>query len=93
MLGHIQTVRNEAWSDTLQAVSLARLLGSVPCPFYHFWGMLHVEIYSYQHRCSGICHDLVYACLDICCSHFLTIVAGVDLHFRHESELPELPVY
>ena len=30
----------------------------------------------------------VYACLDTCCSHFLTIVAGVDLHFRHESELP-----
>ena len=29
-----------------------------------------------------------YACLDTCCSHFLTIIAGVDLHFRHESELP-----
>ena len=26
--------------------------------------------------------------LDTCCSHFLTIIAGVDLHFRHESELP-----
>ena len=24
--------------------------------------------------------------LDTCCSHFLTIIAGVDLHFRHESE-------
>ena len=31
---------------------------------------------------------LVYTCLDTCCSHFLTITAGVDLHFRHESELP-----
>ena len=30
----------------------------------------------------------VYTCLDTCCSHFLTIIAGVDLHFRHESELP-----
>ena len=29
--------------------------------------------------------DLVYECLDTCCSHFLTCV---DLHFRHESELP-----
>ena len=42
-----------------------------------------------------ICYDeeffpllLVYACLYTCCSHFLTIIAGVDLHFRHESELP-----
>ena len=28
--------------------------------------------------------------LDTCCSHFLTIIAGVDLHFRYryESELP-----
>ena len=26
--------------------------------------------------------------LDTRCSHFLTIIAGVDLHFRHESELP-----
>ena len=32
--------------------------------------------------------QLVSACLDTCCSHFLTIIAGVDLHFRHESELP-----
>ena len=31
---------------------------------------------------------MVHACLDTCCSHFLTIIAGVDLHFRHESELP-----
>ena len=31
---------------------------------------------------------LVYACLDTCCSHYLTIIAGGDLHFRHESELP-----
>ena len=31
---------------------------------------------------------LAYACFDTCCSHFLTIIAGVDLHFRHESELP-----
>ena len=31
---------------------------------------------------------MVCACLDTCCSHFLTIIAGVDLHFRHESELP-----
>ena len=31
---------------------------------------------------------LVYACLDTCCSDFLTIIAGVDLNFRHESELP-----
>ena len=31
---------------------------------------------------------LVYASLDTCCSHFLTIIAGVDLHFRHESKLP-----
>ena len=30
---------------------------------------------------------MVYACLDTCCSHFLTIIAGVDVHFRHESEL------
>ena len=30
---------------------------------------------------------LVYA-LDTCCSHFLTIIADMDLHFRHESELP-----
>ena len=29
----------------------------------------------------------IYECLDTCCSHFLTIIAGVDLHFRHESEL------
>ena len=28
------------------------------------------------------------ACLDICYSHFLTIIAGVDLHFRHDSKLP-----
>ena len=31
---------------------------------------------------------VVYACLDTCCSHFLTIIAGVDLHFRHESKRP-----
>ena len=31
---------------------------------------------------------MVYVCLDTCCSHFLTIIAGVDLHFRHESKLP-----
>ena len=31
---------------------------------------------------------MVYACLDTCCTHFLTIIAGVDLHFRRESELP-----
>ena len=31
---------------------------------------------------------IVYACLHTCCSHFLTIIAGVDLHYRHESELP-----
>ena len=31
---------------------------------------------------------VVYACLDTCCSYFLTVIAGVDLHFRHESELP-----
>ena len=31
--------------------------------------------------------SLVYVSLDTCCSHFLTIIAGVDLHFRHESEL------
>ena len=32
----------------------------------------------------------VYACLDTCCCHFVTIIAGVhvELHFRHESELP-----
>ena len=29
---------------------------------------------------------LVYAYLDTCCGHFLTIIAGVDLHFGHESE-------
>ena len=23
-----------------------------------------------------------YACLDTCCSHFLTVIAGVDLHVR-----------
>ena len=34
------------------------------------------------------CTQLVYVCLDTCCSHFLTIIAGVDVHFRHESELP-----
>ena len=31
---------------------------------------------------------MVYVCLNTCCSHFLTIIAGVDLHFSHESELP-----
>ena len=31
---------------------------------------------------------LVYACLDTCCKHFLTIIAGADLNFRHESDLP-----
>ena len=31
---------------------------------------------------------LFYMCLDTCCSHFLTIIASVDLHFRHESKLP-----
>ena len=34
------------------------------------------------------CNYPVYACLDTCYSHFLTIIAGVDLHFRHESKLP-----
>ena len=29
---------------------------------------------------------MVYVCLNTCCSHFLTIIAGVDLHFRHESD-------
>ena len=29
-----------------------------------------------------------YACLDTCCSHFLTTIADVDLHLSHESELP-----
>ena len=28
---------------------------------------------------------VLYVYLDTCCSHFLTIIAGVDLHFRHES--------
>ena len=31
---------------------------------------------------------LVCALLDTCCSDFLTIIAGVELHFRHESEQP-----
>ena len=30
----------------------------------------------------------VYALLDTFCSHFLIIIAGVDLHFGHESKLP-----
>ena len=30
----------------------------------------------------------VYVFLDTCFSHFLTIIAGGDLHFSHESELP-----
>ena len=40
---------------------------------------------------SHMKRDWVYVCLDTCCSHFLTIIAGVDLHFRHESELPGMP--
>ena len=31
---------------------------------------------------------MFHACLDTCCSHFLTAITGVDLHFRHESKLP-----
>ena len=37
---------------------------------------------------KSVCALLFYACLDTCCSHFLTIITGVDLHFRHEPELP-----
>ena len=33
-------------------------------------------------------YGLVYVHLDTCCGHFLTIIAGVDLHFRYESKLP-----
>ena len=44
--------------------------------------------------CWSILHSwhrliiFLFVCLDTCCSYFLTIIAGVDLHFRHESELP-----
>ena len=31
---------------------------------------------------------VVYACLDTCCNQFLTIIAGVHIHFKHESKLP-----
>ena len=31
---------------------------------------------------------MVYACLNTCCSHFLTTIAGVVLHCKQESELP-----
>ena len=30
----------------------------------------------------------MFVCLNPCYSHFLTIIAGVDLHLRHEFELP-----
>ena len=38
--------------------------------------------------CFSVPKLMFYMCLDTCCSHFLTIIAGVDLHFKHESKLP-----
>ena len=45
-----------------------------------------INVHNVQEVCST--ELMVYACLDTCCSHSLTIIAGVDLYFRHESELP-----
>ena len=58
----------------------------VLCIFLMYKKRLLVHIRSFI--CLVYQMRLVYACVDTCCSHFLTIIAGVDLHFRHESELP-----
>ena len=56
---------------------------------------MSIYVSMYYHTCMSERFNLpdsvrfmVYACLDTCCSQFLTIIAGVDLHFRHESKLP-----
>ena len=40
-----------------------------------------------KHIFQEVTFGIHYPCLDTCCSHFLTIIAGVDLHFTHESKL------
>ena len=43
---------------------------------------------------TWITHLAICMCvLDTCCTHFLTIIAGLDLQFSHESELPVSYVY
>ena len=50
-------------------------------PVYHFKGEKKEE------KGSNV-FVLFYVCLATCCSHFLTIIAGVNPHFMHELELP-----
>ena len=44
--------------------------------------------YVWCSPCEPIYIIGVHACSDTWCSHFLIIIAGVDLHFGHESEMP-----
>ena len=44
--------------------------------------------YVWCSPCEPIYIICVYACSDTWCSHFLIFIAGVDLHFGHESEMP-----
>ena len=50
------------------------------------WHLRHLRLPCPTQLCCNVILVVVYACLDTCCSQFLTIIAGVDLHFRHESE-------
>ena len=45
--------------------------------------IVNSDVTLYMFKSDGV----LYTRLDTCCCHFLTIIAGVDLHFRHESEL------
>ena len=63
--------------------------------------VIKIEIgFQVSFVCVRVCEDVcmrvcvsvfeivcLFVCLDTCCSRFLTIIAGVHLHFSHESEL------
>ena len=69
-----------------------------PTPLFRS-GSLHDQSGTFSLNCISLYYIALYyivlfsfvwfvRVLDTCCSHILTIIAGVDLHFRHESELP-----
>ena len=66
-------------------LSILQLHAHIQCKWIHniytVKYISHTDIHTGSHFCVntiGLC-----MCLDTCCTHFLTIIAGVDLHFRH----------
>ena len=74
----LSSVTRSLSSGKWSSFSVTRSLSSVTKTHRHYYTSTHRHYYTH----------MVYACLDTCCSHFLTIIAGVDLPFMRESELP-----